>query len=419
MPSNASFLRNASIKPSTPKNNSLHNKSTITKNNLQQFTPNIKKEKKNFYTTFISNFFTILYISIISIFFLILFILSFTIFINVDIVTTDMSIDKFTVDKLTTITTENKTQPTNNIISPEIYGNSETGVILYNNVKLCANCYPRSNVELDIFKPKINCIQQSQFNLFSENTNYCNTSLGVYGPEIQNYQLQNQTQNWYKNYTPNEPLIFILAFHHAERIYPPREQVLNIPIELVGPLNKNFTLFISSNIPNMEDPTQTGGIIYEKKQLVDQPIRIRIYPNVFLEKIIIHGAYRNLTYEIVPKENKDTDRIKNIPIIHLFNITTESYYNITNFIQKFEFIEPKISNFTYFMMCVTCKQFEIREGGNCYEEVREFAITFIWVSYTIIGGVLIISVIAMLVFFVSSCLVCKSEFEAPERIALT
>ncbi|KAG2387295.1 hypothetical protein C9374_001627 [Naegleria lovaniensis] len=272
----------------------------------------------------------------------------------------------------------------------------KTGIRLYKNVSLCAECYYRpfstvAGLSQTTIQPP--CVTASNCSFF-----------GVRGKEVQD-RMNSVGAKWYEDWEPTNK-IFIIAFHHAERLYSPREKINPIDIELIGPTETNFTLVLSTNYFKPS----------AKKDAFDQTFFIRVHPGVKVTDIIIHGAREKVTYELVAKEYSDRKYISTIKVKVLDNLTNSSYYNTSSLVEALKPYYPNIENYTYYLMCVTGHLFELRDGGTCYSEVKDFAIQFLWVTYTVVGSVLVIAIIGMVVFFILSCCACKKQFEAPQTL---
>nr|CAG4708945.1 unnamed protein product [Naegleria fowleri] len=270
----------------------------------------------------------------------------------------------------------------------------QTGIRMYKDVSLCAECYYRP------FSTVAGLSQTTMQPPCITSTN-C-SSLGVRGKEVQD-RINSVGAKWYEDWEPTNK-IFIIAFHHAERLYSPREKIDPIDIELIGPTDTNFTLVLSTNY------------FIPPKSNFDQSFFIRVHPNVKVTDIIIHGAQEKVKYNLVAKEFSDRKFISTIKVKVLEKLTNSSYYNTTSLVEALKPYYPNIENYTYYLMCVTGHLFELRQGGQCYSEVKDFAIQFLWVTYTIVGSVLVIAIIGMIVFFILSCCACKKQFEPPQRL---
>jgi len=283
--------------------------------------------------------------------------------------------------------------------SPVLYG-SDNGVPLYNSTKtgayvsLCASCY---------YRPFSTVYGLSEATIDHPCITYGNCSFyGIRGPEVTE-RMNKYGDRWTNSWEPSTK-VFAVAFHHAERIYSPREKINQIDIELIGPRNSNFTLILSTNYH------------YSSKESLQQ-FFIRVYKDVTVREIIIHGNDSIPDYKIVAKEWSDSKYVSKIPIYTRSNLASDAYYNPNTLIKKLSVEFPHVSNYTYYMMCVTSRLFELREGGECSSEMKEFAIYFLWITYTVCGSCLVLSLLGMASFFIASFCACKRQFEAPQRLA--
>ncbi|EFC41979.1 predicted protein [Naegleria gruberi] len=268
---------------------------------------------------------------------------------------------------------------------------ADYGIKLYGNVSLCAECYYRPFATLDML---------SQYSISPPCVSEQNCSFyGVRSQEIQN-RISTLGENWYQNWEPAKK-VFVIAFHHGERLYAPRQKIDQVVFELIGPTNTNFSLVISTNYPYQEQ----------------QKFFIRVHPRVKVRNILIHGASKfPVPYKLVAKEFSDRNYIKTINVTSLSNVTDSAYYSPESFVSALKYKYPDIESYTHYMMCVTSHMFEIRQGGKCYSEVKSFAIEFLWITYTVCGSFLVLAFVSMVAFFVASCCACKESFAQPERL---
>ncbi|EFC49098.1 Hypothetical protein NAEGRDRAFT_56935 [Naegleria gruberi] len=265
-------------------------------------------------------------------------------------------------------------------------GNSDTGYTIFGSTSMCAKCYAANfSTAEETFPPKL-----------------------INGKPY----LRNQFVN--SNQTFGDVLTFILATHHAEQKYAPRENLKEISVELRSPSGSTIDLVLSNNLDEFYN--NNGDKIFQNWY-------VRVYNNIKVRRIISHGK----TYAHTVSVNFYYDGAVMPEIIYMCNSSSTCQYpSITATAYDYEsggrelvsYLKRVglISDFTSYMSCSTSKAFQIRDvnTGTCYYEVKKVAVLFIAIIYGIVGFCLLGGVCCVILFVISACWLCKKDFQDPE-----